>query len=377
MTKSAETRVLVIDDDEDDFFILKNLLHEIPDRKFAVQWARSYDEGKTALCDMGENTDFDVCFIDYRLGKRTGIDLLREAMAKEVGIPMILLTGYGQHEVDLEAMKVGAADYLVKDQISPFLLEKTIRYGIHRFETLAALKEQEAQIFMQDRLASIGLLASSLAHEIGTPLGVIRGRAEYVADHAKSDPVVQKGTDVIVAQIDRISKLIHSLLNLARGDQAKQSGELQLDQVVSDVLDLMGHELKKNEIEVRNEITGNISIKAVGGAESLHQVLLNLVVNSLHAIQKEIQQGRESGHFIRLFIESQNGRMILCVKDSGCGISKQNMRNLFKPFFTTKDIGAGTGLGLATSYRIVESWDGSIHVESEEGVGTTFKVVLP
>ena len=372
-----EIRVLVIDDDEDDFFLLENHLKEVQGQKFIVQWASSYDKGKSELLEHKNDHKFDVCFVDYRLGIRTGIDLLKEAIAEEINVPMILLTGYGQRDVDLEAMKMGAADYLVKDQISHFLLEKTIRYAIHRLENQSALKEREAQIFMQDRLASIGLLASSLAHEIGTPLGVIRGRAEYIGLHCESGPDVQKGMNVIIAQIDRISKLITSLLNLARGDQIKSAGEVQLASVISDVLDLMGHEFKKNEIEIRNEVDPSLKIRTTGGAESLHQVLLNLVVNSLHAIQSAVKQGRATPHFIRFYTEKELSTLALCVEDSGCGISKQNLRNLFKPFFTTKDIGSGTGLGLATSYRIVESWGGSIEVESKEGVGTEFKIHLP
>ena len=372
-----EIHVLVIEDDEDDFFLLKNHLSEIRDTKFSVHWAPSYEIGKADLLKHKEDRKFDVCFIDYRLGVQTGIDLLKEAITAEVNIPLILLTGHGQHDVDLEAMRVGAADYLVKDQISHLLLEKTIRYAIHRSKSQLELKEREAQIFMQDRLASIGLLASSLAHEIGTPLGVIRGRAEYVSTHPDCEPVVLKSMNVVISQIDRISKLIQSLLNLARGDQIKSVGEVQLDQVISDVLDLMGHELKKNEIEIENEVKEHLSLQAAGGAESLHQVLLNLVVNSTHAIQSAIKQGRTSGHFIRFYLEKKSDSLALCVEDSGCGISKQNIRNLFKPFFTTKDIGSGTGLGLATSYRIVESWGGSIVVESQENVGTTFKVYLP
>ena len=261
--------------------------------------------------------------------------------------------------------------------VSPFLLEKTIRYAIYRFENQKEMKQRDAQIMMQDRLASIGLLASSLAHEIGTPLGVVRGRAEFIANHSDVDAVVVKSMDVIVAQIDRISKLIHSLLNLARGDQVKTTGELRVDRVISDVLDLMGYELKRNEVEIRNEVNQMLSLKSTGGAESLHQVLLNLVVNSLHAIQSAVKGGRRGGHYIRFFIERKENSLALCVEDSGCGISKQNLRNLFKPFFTTKDVGAGTGLGLATSYRIVESWGGSFEVESEEGVGAVFKVMLP
>ena len=187
MTQS-QIRVLVIDDDGDDFVMLRDLLAEVFGSKASVDWAASYDAGKAELLQ----SKHDVCFLDYRLGVRTGLDLLKEAIHDGCKTPLILLTGYGEHDVDLEAMKSGAADYLVKDQISPFLIERSIRYSIHRAQNLQMLRDREAQVLVQDRMASIGLLASSLAHEIGTPLGVIRGRAEYLSLQLKNDPSIQK-----------------------------------------------------------------------------------------------------------------------------------------------------------------------------------------
>jgi PAS domain S-box-containing protein len=233
------------------------------------------------------------------------------------------------------------------------------------------------QSAMQDRLASVGLLASSLAHEIGTPLGVIRGRAELLELQVKDHPGVKKNVDIIISQIDRVSKLIRSLLNLARGDQMKSSQQINLGEVVVEVINLMAHELHQHEIEIKNELNEDIPITVKALAEPLHQVVLNLLVNSVHAIESAMKDGRKSGHFIKISVEDLETQWSLLVEDTGCGISSENLGNLFKPFFTTKDIGVGTGLGLATSYRIVESWRGSISVKSTEGVGTVFQILIP
>lgn len=371
-------RVLLVDDDEDDYFMFRDLLAEVRGKKFKVDWASSFDAGKAALI----RKEHDVCFLDYRLGIKTGLDLLKEALAEGCKIPIILLTGYGEPDVDLEAMKVGAADYLVKDQISTFisgteLLERSIRYSIHRAQATQAILDRESQILVQDRLASVGLLASSLAHEIGTPLGVIRGRAEYLELQLRNDPTIKKNVDVIISQIDRVSKLIHSLLNLARGDQMKSAEQIFLNDIGAEVLDLMAHELRKHEIEIKNELTQSTPVKVKAEAGPLHQVLLNLLVNSVHAIETAIKNGRGGGHYIRISVQDLGSRWSLNVEDTGCGISEKNFKNLFKPFFTTKDIGVGTGLGLATSYRIVESWGGSIQAKSVEGKGTEFQILLP
>ncbi len=373
MTSSGKSiSVLLIDDDEDDYFMLRDLLSQVQGQKFVITWAPSYDKGKALLQRRGH----EVCFLDYRLGGKTGLELLKEVLGEGVKTPLILLTGYGEHEVDLEAMRVGAADYLVKDQVNPLLLERSIRYSIHRAQALQAILDREVQIIMQDRLASVGLLASSLAHEIGNPLGIIRGRAEFLEHLSKNDPKLKQNLDVIISQIDRVSNLIRSLLNLARGDQLKSSETISLKGVVREVVDLMGHEFRRREIEMRNELTDSIPIQVQAESAPLHQVLLNLFVNSLHAIETAIQEGRVR-HFIRIYAKDLDQKVVLCIVDSGCGISKENLKNLFKPFFTTKEVGVGTGLGLATSYRIVESWGGSIQVQSTEGEGTEFQIFLP
>ena len=243
--------------------------------------------------------------------------------------------------------------------------------------SLEASNREIRDLALQDRLASVGMLASSLAHEIGTPLGVIRGRAEYLGIQVKDDPAIKKNVEVIVSQIDRVSKLIRSLLNLARGEQAKYVDKISFNEVASEVLELLGHELRKHGIEVQNRIPAGVEIWVKGKPEPLHQVLLNLLINSMHAIESAVKKGRATGHFIRLEALQANGGWEISVVDSGCGISQENLKHLFKPFFTTKDIGVGTGLGLATSYRILESWGGSIQVKSEEGKGSSFTMTLP
>jgi two-component system NtrC family sensor kinase len=171
--------------------------------------------------------------------------------------------------------------------------------------------------------------------------------------------------------------LIRSLLNLARGERASHSDRVPFVEVTDEVLELMGHEFRKHEIEIQNQLPKGISIVVSGKSEPLHQVLLNLFVNSVHAIESAKAAGRLTGHFIRLDAKRLGSSWEISVSDSGMGVSKENLKKLFRPFFTTKDIGVGTGLGLATTFRILESWGGSIRAESREGQGATFIVTLP
>ncbi len=264
--------------------------------------------------------------------------------------------------------------YWVNTTIVPFLDDagKPVQYVAVRYD-ITHRKLAEEQVIQQDRMASLGLLASSLAHEIGTPLGIIRSRAELV-ERKVSDVGVKQDMGTVITQIDRIAKLVHSLLNLAREKKSELATAVPLNGVVQDVLNLMQHELDRKNILLDLQFEDGISVKAESGP--LGQVLLNLLVNSVHAIEEARAKGYEEDHKIAFRVETLGENALISVSDTGCGIEEKNMSQLFKPFFTTKDIGQGTGLGLATSFRLVQSWGGSIGATSKAGHGSTFKVKL-
>ncbi len=234
-------------------------------------------------------------------------------------------------------------------------------------------RELEAKIVHQDRLASIGMLASGLAHEVGTPLGVIRGRAEFLAMKA-NDPSFKKNLEVIVGQIDRISKLIRSLLRVGRSFSDVRIEAIPLQGVVEEVLALVGQNLRADSVEIETDIPEDLKVLADHGR--MEQVLLNLIINAIHAIRQAIQDGRKDHHVVRIAASVRKTKVALCVTDSGCGIPQENMKKLFKPFFTTKQVGEGTGLGLAIVAQIIREINGEISVRSSVGVGTTFEVIL-
>lgn len=377
-------RVLLIDDDEDEHFFIRDLLSDIKNSHFLLTWKSSYQAGIEAL----KNEPYDVCLLDYRLGEYTGIDLLKKAQELNIACPIIILTGQGDFETDLQAMQIGASEYLIKGQLTSPLLERTLRYTIKQALDMEDLKDQkekykklleertemESQILMQDRMASIGLLASSLAHEIGTPMGVIRSRAELAHKKASDNKSLQQDMETVINQIDRISKLVNSLLNLARSKPSDHVTTVNVEQVINDVLNLLKHELDRKNIALQIQKLQPYLVKSESGP--LGQVLLNLLVNAVHAIEDAKEQGRNDSHAIAISFAESNGLVTILVTDTGCGISQDNLNEVFKPFFTTKDIGHGTGLGLTTSYKLVQSWGGSISIKQTSAQGTTFKITL-
>jgi two-component sensor histidine kinase/DNA-binding response OmpR family regulator len=138
--KDQPVRVLLVDDDQDNYIIIRDLLAQAEASGFYLDWVATYESGLEAI----EQHEHDIYLVDYRLGERTGLELLREALRNGFGTPIILLTGQGNHEIDLEAMEAGAADYLVKGQMETSMLERSIRYAIERHRTLEALQASEA-----------------------------------------------------------------------------------------------------------------------------------------------------------------------------------------------------------------------------------------
>ena len=234
-------------------------------------------------------------------------------------------------------------------------------------------KELEARVAHQDRLASIGILASGLAHEVGTPLGTIRGRAEFLMMSAK-DSITRKSLETIVSQIDRISKLIRSLLRVSRSSGEIRIRDIRPLEVVQEVLALVGQNLSQDSVELKIDLPPEHLILA--DFERSEQILLNLVMNSIHALRKASQRPHAQ-HFLSIRSETRKDRVALLVQDSGCGIPEENLGKIFQPFFTTKETGEGTGLGLSIVLQLAREMNAEIMVESKVGVGTAFTVLFP
>jgi len=247
--------------------------------------------------------------------------------------------------------------------------ERTIQEAEAKLELERSLRQSE-------KLATVGQLASGLAHEIGTPLNIISGRAELTKRRPEDKEGVQKNQDVILHQTERITKIIQQLLGFVRKKRPEQKA-LNIQDLLGIILDFLDHQIQKQMVTVVNEMRDNIpSVR--GDADQLQQVFLNLILNAIQSMPdggtlclsasvKEIsKEGMEDSH--RPYVE-------ICVEDTGVGMDKAVAQNIFTPFFTTKD--TGTGLGLMVSQGIIQDHEGWIEVESEIGRGSLFKVYLP
>ena len=224
----------------------------------------------------------------------------------------------------------------------------------------------EDQLRKTERLAELGTLASGMAHEIGTPMNVILGRAELLMRKA-TDERARRGLETIVTQVERITKIMNQLLSFARKRPAERQG-ITLETVMIDVLDVLQERFDKHHIEVTKTVSPQLP-KVLADPDQMNQVFLNLILNACQAMPE--------GGTLSLSLHSTASTMELTVQDTGCGIPPEQLSKIFDPFFSTKAVGEGTGLGLTVVHGILQEHQGAIRVTSVPGQGTTFIISLP
>ena len=285
----------------------------------------------------------------------------------------------------IENLKKGNLDYRIelkgKNELSNLAqafnqmagdLKRAQRQIIQDAETRLGL---ERNLRQSEKLATIGQLASGLAHEIGTPLNIIAGRAELIKRRHQDDDD-QKNPDIILQQTERITRIIQQLLGFVRKKRPERK-PIGISTLVESVLDLLGPEIHRYGVAVVKKWK-NDGASVLGDPDQLQQVFLNLVLNAI--------QSMPGGGMLHLSISSkmiskggleEDRRQYaeICVEDTGTGIESEMMGNLFNPFFTTKE--EGTGLGLMVTQGIIQEHEGWIDVQSEVGRGSAFRVYLP
>ncbi len=235
------------------------------------------------------------------------------------------------------------------------------------------------QLRHADRLTTVGKLASGLAHELGTPLNVVQGRARLVRDREVEGDEAIDSARIILEQAERMTALIRQLLDFAR-PRALHKAPLTVTALVGRVCELLATIARKSQVALEQPPPSE-SLRVEADEGQLHQVVTNLVINAIHAVPsggRVVIAVREVDQPPPPHVEGTVKRWIAIeIRDEGVGMSDDVRERIFEPFFTTKEIGEGTGLGLSVSWGIVREHGGWIDVVSAPGKGSTFTVFLP
>ncbi|HEV7350499.1 hybrid sensor histidine kinase/response regulator [Telluribacter sp.] len=462
--------VLLVDDDEDDFLLTSACFNDLDKWNFSLTWCPTYREAMHNI----KTCKHDLYIFDFLLGERNGIELLSEALENQCEEPIILLTGKGDEKVAVEALRLGAADYLVKSELEPQILERSIRYALERTNVLKALRQSERRyrrifeeskdmLFISDlkgqvldfnlaavqltgydsaelltlslvemldgqemkgiwqeiktgtdlhdrevkittkegekkyclmsasvevdfesryiqgrlhditsrkqsererlfseKLAVTSRLIRMLAHEVRNPLTNVNLSAEQLESELEDED--QKFyTQIIKRNCTRINDLITQLLQSSRPNEMTLL-PTSIHQILDEALSVAHDRLQLKKIEVSKQYESE-DLTLPLDATSLQIALLNIINNAIEAME-------ENKGILRVTTRRYEQDIQVLIADNGSGISEENMRKIFEPYFTGKK--AGMGIGLATTLSIVESHQGRIDVQSEEGVGTVF-----
>jgi two-component system, NtrC family, sensor histidine kinase HydH len=232
-------------------------------------------------------------------------------------------------------------------------------------EQTDVLFQTEEQLRRADRLSALGELSAGMAHEIRNPLGSIKGAVEILKDDYEPQDAKYEFIRILLKETDRLNCIVQEFLGFARPKKPEYE-QTDVNESLEAVLTLTAQEARKAGITVEKRFDRTIGKRGLDGG-LLKQAFLNLVLNAIQAMPQGGVLTVESG--------LRDGAIVVAVGDTGAGISEENRRKLFSPFFTTKK--NGTGLGLAITYRIIENHRGRIDVQSEPGKGTTFTVKIP
>jgi two-component system NtrC family sensor kinase len=367
-------RLLLVDDED---YFRQTLFKRLAKRGMIADQAADGNECLSIL----QKKAMDVVVLDIKMPGPSGIEVLRQIRNHYPTTEVILLTGHATTADGVEGIKSGAFDYLSK----PIELEHLFNKIIQAYDKIQRLeaeqkeaeyrKQMEQRMIAAERLASLGILAAGVAHEINNPLAIISESTgwmrqlfnkEGMKDVPRRDDMI-KALDKVEKSVERASRITHQLLGFA-GKSEPAVSEVSLAELAEEAIRLVIHEIHNRDIKILRQIE-----PALGRIQSdpyqLRQVLMNLLTNAIHAVK--------SGGSITIAIEDLGDSQMITVSDTGQGIPRENLAKIFEPFFSTKPPGEGTGLGLFVSRGIVEKLGGTIAVESQIGLGARFSIRLP
>ena len=400
-------KVLLIDDDEDDYIITREIISDIPASNYSLDWTASFSEA----LDLISQRRHDVYLIDYRLGAHDGLELINRAIAGGCTDPLILLTGQSDRETDEKAMRLGASDFLVKGTFKPFDLERSIRYSIEHAKSLKEIQKLNTELEQRvvARTQELGQAITQLektnkslfaaqqeikkalqrekelnelksrfvtiaSHEFRTPLSTVLSSASLIGKYklSEEDEKRQKHVNRIKSAVSNLTTILNDFLSLSRIEEGKVYNvptTFELAPFAANIVEEMQGYIKVGQ---------QIHYRHQGAAEPVtldKQLFRNILLNLLSNASKYSAEGKN----IYLDTEITAEKVIIQVRDEGIGIPEADQAHLFTLFFRAQNAAnyEGTGLGLNIVKRYVDLMNGSLHYQSALDAGTTFTIQFP
>lgn len=365
-------RLLLVEDDEDDYILTRDLLEEIHPGQVRIDWVKSVAEALAQL----ELFKHDLCLVDFQLGPDTGLQLLQLAQQSGIPTPMIMLTGHHDSQLDIQAQRAGAVDYLVKSELNSSSLGRSIRYALARHQ---AVEERLQRLQAESENRSKTKFLTHLSHELRTPLTSILGYTELLlADERESGKLQELRT--IERNGRHLLNLVNDVLDLSRIEAGKLKPDpqpVQLEECIANLQSQLEVRAREKKLQLCFSARDDLPETILTDSTRLQQILLNLLGNAI----KFTEHGR-----VELIVsvspeEGSTHKMLFEVIDTGDGISVADQNIIFEPFLRSEDAAThggeiGFGLGLAISRELAQSLGGAISCESTLGEGSKFSLTI-
>ena len=412
LSKQIDSRLLIVDDEE---AVTKMFAARLGEQYLCVTASNAHE----ALALLAKE-EFALALLDVQMPGLSGIELLRKMITEFPDVAVIIVSGIGRSQRVIDALRIGAFDYLTKpcdfdvlelsvaralDRRRLLLDGKRYKQDLERRnQELAWQKEElerlQGQLVHSEKMASLGQLAGGVAHELNNPAGFIYSNMESLGECASdiqrvlsaydglpisselSDQVNsvkrEVGYEKLLPEMSsiildcqegarRIRDIVLNLRSFSRLDEAEVK-EIDIHAGIDSTIRLLSEYYTSNHITLTREYGDVPSVECFAG--QLNQVWMNLLTNAAQAI------GTGPGE-VRIETGVDDAMVSVKISDTGKGIAPEHLQSIFDPFFTTKPVGEGTGLGLSITYGIIEKHGGTITVESSVGKGTTFTTLIP
>jgi len=367
---SDKVHILLADDDYDQASLLMHYfkLHR-PGLEFSH--ARNGGDCLRMLGDGG----YSALILDYIMPDMRGTEVIGKIKSLGYDLPIVMVTGLGDEYVAVEALKAGAYDYVIKDgqyfSSLPYAVDRAIEQYDLKVKAAEAQKLRE-QLYQSEKMAVVGQLVAGVAHELNNPLTAVLGYAQMLLT-SDVDPRVKADLKKVDDAAQRCKKIVNNLLSFARRHRA-ETDIADMNEAVRDTVALRSYELKVNNITVEERYFEDLPLVTMD-RHQVQQVLLNLIINAEQALQGV--PGHGAGK-ITVDTRLMDGGMVrVSVSDTGPGVVPEDRDRIFEPFYTTKEQGKGTGLGLPICKGIVAEHGGNLWVEDNEEGGACFIFEMP
>jgi signal transduction histidine kinase len=357
--------ILLVEDNSGDRRLISEMLAEASNVTFDVKYA---DRLQAAMEYLDQNR-VEVILLDLGLPDSQGLETLKRVYAQVSELPIVVLTGLNDEMIGVQAVNEGAQDYLIKGQVDTHLLRRTIRYAIERKQAEERERRLQLQLDLSNRLASLGLMVEGIAHEINNPLTSAIGFAQMLAIEDIPESI-REGIKMISDNAQRVADIMKNLTTFARQQKLERT-YVNVNDIVRDTLKMRANPLEVSNIMVTTQLDPALP-STMADATLLQQAFLNLVINA--ETEMKLAHGKGS-----LLIKTAliSNTIQVSFTDNGPGIPEANLVHLFDPFFSTRRIGQGRGLGLSVCYGIITAHNGQIYAKNQLGEGSIFTVELP